>query len=205
MIKYILFILIGFISGSMMYSYLLPKWFAKTNIIDESKDNNPGAVNAIKHAGTQIGIICLLLDMLKGFIPVFLACVFTDRQGILFSLVIASPVLGHAFSPMLGWKGGKAIASSFGVLLGLIPNSYIVFLLAALYIFFSIIIIIRPHEMRTVLVFILFAAGSLFLLDDKSITFGCFIISGVVILKNFQPSPSRDKKTELSVIGKKIF
>ena len=89
-----------------------------------------------------------------------------------------------------GFKGGKAIAASFGALVGLLfakPMSPAVFVLAALYILFSTLIKIYPNRRRSILTFILFAlieGGYSVMTGMISVALGCAIISAVVIYKH---------------------
>ena len=130
-LKYLLFALAGYVSGSIMYSYLIPKLFCGVDIVKEGEDHNPGMTNVMRCVSVKLGVLCLLLDVAKGFAPVFLAKLYVpDFKNMLFALVIAAPVLGHAFTPILKFKGGKAIATSYGVLLALIPDSFMVLRMA---------------------------------------------------------------------------
>ena len=142
----IFFSLAGFASGSVLYSMILPKWLRGIDIVFLSEDHNPGTANAVKYAGKTIGMLCLICDLGKGFAPVWLASHAMPPiiQSPAFALILAAPVLGHAFSPMLHGKGGKAIAVTFGVLLGIwIPLGIWPFC-----IFFSVVIVIHPHQIR---------------------------------------------------------
>lgn len=186
MLLYFLFILLGFLSGSVLYSYLLPKWLKGVDIVAQSNDKNPGTANAMKYAGTPVGFLCLLFDMLKGFLPVWLALRRVSPFCFLFSAVMAAPVLGHAFSPMMRWKGGKGIAVSFGILLAFLPDNILVFLLAGIYIVFSVVLVIHPNERRTVCVFFLFAILQLLFPHPLPIKAGVILIANVVILKNWR-------------------
>lgn len=196
MYRYFLWAAIGFISGSILYSYHIPKIFKNIDITKVSRDGNPGTSNAFKYAGIKVGIMCLALDLAKGFLPVMLAFLRLDAKNILFTLIVVSPVLGHATAflyPHIG--GGKAIAVSFGVLIALIPHSYIVLLLAAAYIFFSTVYKINPHEKRTVVTFLLFAAASIIDgLYKKNSVWGlsAAMISVIVIAKNRHDALSGD-------------
>lgn len=185
--KFILFALLGFGLGGILFSYHLPKLFKGIDICEVSEDHNPGTYNAIHYAGVPVGILCLLCDLMKGFLPVFFAMRMLDYRMLPFALVLAAPVLGHACAPLYRKKGGKAVAVTFGALLGLLPESMAVFLLAALYLFFSVAIVINPHEKRTVVVFFLFTAlaavGAAFT-GRWSIALGCAAISCIVMLKN---------------------
>lgn len=186
--KYIIFSIVGFFLGGILFSYYIPMALKKVNIIEKSRDHNPGTANAIKYAGPVIGIICLLCDIFKGFIPVFLGAGSLNKNSILFSIVMAAPVIGHAVSP---WKkncGGKSVAVSFGVLLGVLAYTKSVFIVALVYIFFSVIVILQPNEKRTVTAFGLLQIFSLIEIirnGYNGIYIGNILISAVVIYKNF--------------------
>jgi acyl-phosphate glycerol 3-phosphate acyltransferase len=107
--KNILIVLVQFISGSIMYSYII----AKLLNIDLSKirDGNPGSSNLWRGAGWKYGILALLLDYSKGVFPLIF---FRDINPYVLSFAALAGIAGHAFSPMLKFKGGKAIATTFG-------------------------------------------------------------------------------------------
>jgi glycerol-3-phosphate acyltransferase PlsY len=81
-------------------------------------DGNPGAMNAFR-AGKPVGLLVLVLDISKGAVPSALAYHNLGYRGLAMWAISTAPVLGHAFSPFLRFKGGKAIAVSFGVWIGL--------------------------------------------------------------------------------------
>ena len=64
---FLFYIVAGFFSGSILYSALLPRLFSKVDIVEDSDDHNPGTANVFKLVGPVMGLICLLLDMAKGF------------------------------------------------------------------------------------------------------------------------------------------
>ena len=185
--KYLIYIILGYLSGSVMYAYLIPKMLKHIVIRELSDDGNPGTANAFLHAGIPIGILVILCELCKGALPVWVAARRLHISGLLFAPVMAAPVLGHAFPLFFGGKGGgKSIAVSFGVLIGLYPNLNPALTLAALYILFSLIIVIRPHFFRSVITFLLFAV--LCLLDNelpRSVAIGSFLLSGIVIRQHF--------------------
>ncbi|MDR2724392.1 MAG: glycerol-3-phosphate 1-O-acyltransferase PlsY [Holosporaceae bacterium] len=84
----------------------------------ESGSKNVGATNAFRTQGKAIGIMTLLFDFIKGFIPCFF---FKTECNCLNLLILVAPVLGHIFSIWLKFKGGKGIATYFGVLCALSP------------------------------------------------------------------------------------
>lgn len=82
-------------------------------------DGNPGAVNVFRAGGRKLGLVAVLLDIAKGVPFVLLSHRFFDLSELTTVCVAVCAVLGHAFSPFLRWRGGKAIAVTFGVMLGL--------------------------------------------------------------------------------------
>ena len=80
--------------------------------------NNPGATNVLRHGGKKAAIITLFGDMLKGLIPVLIATQFQlEPAGI--ALVGLFALLGHIFPVYYGFKGGKGVATYYGIILGI--------------------------------------------------------------------------------------
>lgn len=113
-----LFTLLGFISGSLMFSLWLGR-LALNRDIRTIGDGNPGTTNVFKAGGKAVGIAALLLDMTKGALPVGIAAWLVGITGWWLVPIALAPVLGHAFSPFVGGKGGKAVAVSGGIWIGL--------------------------------------------------------------------------------------
>lgn len=172
----------------MMYCRIIPRLATHRDICEVSDDGNPGAFNAFKHCGARVGIPCLILDILKGFVPVLLACLFLNTQSPLFAIVVAAPVLGHAVGIFDKFRGGKCIAVSFGVTAGLMPVAWIPFtVLAALYIFFSVAVKINPNSKRSLTVYALFALicpTALFATGLAPAALGCLAVAGAVIFRH---------------------
>ncbi len=112
----------GFFSGAVPYSVLLGR-LAGRGDIRAYGDHNPGGTNVLRAAGRGWGVAALLLDGFKGAIPVGIAWFgmgsMPGMQDWRILPVALAPVLGHAFSPFLGGRGGKAVAVTFGIWTGL--------------------------------------------------------------------------------------
>ena len=106
-------ILGGFMLGSVMFSRILPRLIKGKDVTKLSDDGNPGAANVFSTCGIVLGMLCLLLDMGKGFAPVLLAQHLVDIHSMRFSAVLIAPVLGHALAPLNHFRGGKCIATAF--------------------------------------------------------------------------------------------
>ncbi len=127
-------------------------FIARTQGIDirQHGSGNIGATNVFRVIGRKHGLICLLLDALKGFIPVVIAINLVPVAGreplmympFLDALAMSPPpaqftsqlihvltallaVLGHNYSPWIGFKGGKGIATSAGVIIALMPAAIV--------------------------------------------------------------------------------
>lgn len=113
-----LWLILSYLSGSLPWSVWLGKGFYATDPRSQP-DHNPGAANAFRSGGWRLGVVVLLLDFSKAFIPVAAArwlVGFPADQ--LFWLALA-PTLGHAFSIFLRFHGGRGIVVMFGVWAGL--------------------------------------------------------------------------------------
>lgn len=108
----------GFLLGSMPFSYWLGRLFLRTDIRAYG-DGNPGGTNAWRAGGWRLGVPAMLLDYLKAAVPVGLAYLCAGVSGWGLLPVALGPVLGHAFSPFLRLRGGKAVAATFGMWTGI--------------------------------------------------------------------------------------
>lgn len=188
-------ILGGYLFGGVMFCRLIPLITVKKDICKLTEEGNPGAFSVFSVCGPVLGTICLLLDMFKGFLPVFLGAMFLDSGNMLFAAVVAAPVLGHATGVFNHFRGGKCIATSFGVMLGLLPLTWVGWILAGVYILFSTIVKINPHRRRSVLAFIIFGALSCTILiigKQYPVAIGCLLLSVIAIVR-LGRSPSSDE------------
>lgn len=110
--------IIAFLIGSIPFSVLVGK-YALNDDIRTYGDHNPGATNVFRAGGKHWGIIAGLLDMSKAMIPVAIANWTLGFTHIELAIIALAPILGHAFSPFLKFKGGKAVGATFGTWIGL--------------------------------------------------------------------------------------
>lgn len=105
--------LLGFLLGSLPLSVWLGKLVLHTDIRDYG-DGNPGGTNVMRAGSRTLGVLAIILDMLKAAGPVSLAHYVFQVTGWPLVPVMLAPILGHIFSPFLGFRGGKALACTFG-------------------------------------------------------------------------------------------
>src|SRR5215212_9316759 len=115
---WIFWTLLAFLCGSVPFSLLIGFWVLKVDV-RRYGDGNPGAANVIRAGGWWVGIPAVLLDSLKGAAPVGSAYFVMGIQDWRIVPIAIAPVAGHAFSPWLHFRGGKAVAVTFGVWTGL--------------------------------------------------------------------------------------
>ena len=118
MLALIIWISIGFLSGSVPWALLIGKTLVGKDIRSVG-DGNPGSANLWMLGGWAPGVLSLILEVSKGLLPVCVAFSyfgqpsdFTPQWGL--ALVTLAPVVGHGWSPFLHFKGGKSLAVSWG-------------------------------------------------------------------------------------------
>lgn len=112
-----LMLVFGYLLGSMPTGYLAGKWIAGIDLRLKGSGST-GATNVLRHVGKWPALIVFLLDVIKGAIPVVVARSFglNDYWQVVAGL---AALIGHIWPVWLGWKGGKAVATGLGMLLGL--------------------------------------------------------------------------------------
>ncbi|GLH72127.1 glycerol-3-phosphate acyltransferase [Geothrix limicola] len=141
----VLWCLGAFLCGSIPFGLLLVKLAGKGDVRQHGS-GNIGATNVSRVGGKALGIVTLLLDILKGFLPVFLA----KRLGLgepVLALLALWAVLGHVFTPWLAFKGGKGVATALGVALAFKASM----VLPALGVFIVLLLVFRYVSLGSVM------------------------------------------------------
>jgi len=108
----------AFFLGAIPFSVIIGHLLLKKDITKYG-DGNPGSANVFRAGSVKLGLLAVVLDVAKGIPIVLLSHRVFGLSEISMVIIAISAVLGHAFSPFLHWHGGKAIAVTFGVMLGL--------------------------------------------------------------------------------------
>ena len=148
--------LLAFLLGSIPFGLLIAK--AKGIDIRQHGSGNIGATNVLRVVGKKYGITCLVLDALKGLIPTIIGISLIRFAGMRNPMMISAldpfsaefpmltaqvmqvvtglcAILGHNYSPWVGFKGGKGIATSAGVLIAMMPAAIVILLVVWLLVF----------------------------------------------------------------------
>jgi acyl phosphate:glycerol-3-phosphate acyltransferase len=112
-------IILCYLIGAIPFGLLFTRWFSHIDVRTVGS-GNIGATNVLRAAGKKAALLTLFADCLKGLLPV-LAVKLLFHDDLASVLSGAATLLGHTFPIYLGFKGGKGVATSFGVALALTP------------------------------------------------------------------------------------
>ena len=134
----ILLVILAYLFGSISWALVIGKVFFKTDLRQHGS-HNLGGTNAGRVLGKKVGLLVMILDLLKAFISIYICVLFSMSNNICVLAGLAC-CFGHCFPIFAGFKGGKAVATAFGYLVGislLITNQFV---LMALVPFISLLI-----------------------------------------------------------------
>ncbi len=114
----VIMIIVSYLLGSVSFGLLIGKWFSGIDIRQHGS-GNAGATNISRVIGTGPGLIVLLLDGLKGFLPVILTLALTNEHYPSAMLVGIGAIVGHIWPLYFGFRGGKGVATTIGVMIGI--------------------------------------------------------------------------------------
>jgi len=110
----------SYLAGGIPTGYLVVKRFYGYDIRTRGS-GNPGTANVYRNAGALPGAVTLFVDALKGFAPVHLGLLLYPGRPLLAVGLGVAAIFGHNWTPFLGFKGGKGVATSAGVFAALLP------------------------------------------------------------------------------------
>ena len=186
----ILIVAIAYLLGSVPTGYLLVRFFRHEDIRSVGS-GNIGATNVLRSGGKGLGAATFLLDMLKGALAVGLAAWLGPQFATavpprdIEALAAVVAVFGHMFPVWLGFRGGKGVATGFGVFLVAAPWAA----LAAISVFIVILLLTRYVSLASILGAASFPIFAWFLVrGDKPAAFVAaqIIVALLIILKHHQ-------------------
>ena len=172
------FALLGYLSGSLSFSIWITRLVKGVDVRDAGS-GHATATNTIRQAGFTPGVLVLLLDLMKGFVPVWLALIYAPSAWIV-PLTAACVVIGHCWPIFAGFRGGMGLASTGG---GLLAASPLAFLIAAA-ILITLTLIVH-HGARASVFTAIVTAPVFWLFGLRGIEFWIALTVGVVIACRF--------------------
>ena len=168
--------LIAYLAGSIPFGLIFSKLFGKGDIRKKGS-GNIGATNVLRTQGKLLGLLTLIFDFSKAFLP----CYFLRSESEICNLlVMVAPVVGHMFPIWLKFKGGKGVASFLGILAAL--NIWV--LLATVVIWLSLFTVTRISSVSclTASACSLILYKEFFLLDYPEYLHQFFALAFLVVL-----------------------
>lgn len=196
MFRILCYTMIGYLSGSILYAPFWARLLHRGDILTESEDHNPGTANAFVYGGFACGLLTLLCELLKGYLPVAF-CLGREPGEVLhrlaFALVLAAPVIGHIYPVFRGFEGGKGIAVTFGCLIGLLPMRLPLEVMIVSFLFFSVVLQVNPHFYRTIVAYGCALVAMVLLRVENSVTLGFAIITAAVVFRLHRSTEERER------------
>ncbi len=180
LITTIIFCLISYLIGSIPTGYLMGLMVKRIDIRTVGS-KNIGATNVFRVLGRRYGILVLVLDILKGVIPVIAARIsFPHEFQIAWILVGMAAVCGHTWTIFLRFKGGKGVATSLGVFLGLAPIPVLI----VIPVFAAIVYFTRYVSLGSIVSSLLLSPLVWIFTQSLPLLIFCIAMSALIILRH---------------------
>ncbi|GAB6454751.1 glycerol-3-phosphate 1-O-acyltransferase PlsY [Bacillus luti] len=186
-----LWLFFSYLFGSLPFGVWLGKLFSGKDVRDFGSGNS-GATNSFRVLGKSIGIFVLLLDIAKGYVPVYIA-IQTDLQPfLLFGLAAA---VGHCYPIFAKFRGGKAVSTTGGVVLAVSPTLACIGIISMV----LVLLLTRYVSLSSMIGSLVITAGSYYLAIQNWYWFCAFAI---LIIYRHRSNIIRIMKRTESKIGK---
>lgn len=174
---------ISYLCGSIPSSVWWGKWFYGTDVRQHGS-RNAGATNTFRVLGPKAGVPVLLLDVLKGFLPVRLLPLwsgtepYSDEWTLLRVLLVSAAVIGHLYPIFAGFRGGKGIATSLGGVLAIHPGSALICII----VFFLVFIATRYVSLASLVAAIAFPVAVTYVFHEPSLVMRYFALLLAIVV-----------------------
>lgn len=187
-----IFGLIGYVLGSIPSAVWIGKSLYGVDV-REHGSKNAGATNTFRILGKKAGILVLLIDIIKGVLAVLCPLLITshldDRNLILLQLLVGAAVfLGHVFPLFAGFRGGKGVATSLGIVIGIHPPAAGL----CLVVFLVVFLLSKYVSLGAITASFLFPIAIIFIFKSDSLYLNAFsIIIGLTVILTHKKNISR--------------
>lgn len=191
--KELLLIIIAYLIGSIPTALIISKRFFGIDIRDYGS-GNMGATNTFRVLGSRYGTMVMIFDILKGvaavslfnFIPYYVHNEL-DRTNLMIGLGLAA-VIGHIFPVFAGFKGGKGVATLFGMLLAMQP----VIAISCVGVFLIVLYLTRYVSLSSILGAIMLPVSVLWIWNEHEVMYRIFaLLVAILVVVTHQKNISR--------------
>lgn len=181
MLTYIIIAIIAYLLGSISFSVIISKKMAGFDVRQKGS-GNAGTTNVLRSVGKKAAIITLILDVLKGVVAILVAYMVGKiannlDKSLLIQIAGIAVIIGHTFPIFFGFKGGKGIATSLGVLLMTNWNIGLICLVFAL----VLMALTRIVSLGSIAAAILFPVLIIFMPSNNYIVEGNYIVYSIIL------------------------
>lgn len=191
MINNFIIIIISYLFGSIPFGVLVSKYRGVD--LQKSGSGNIGATNVLRTIGKGAAAITLIGDLLKGSLAVFLAKNLLNEPWIAISGIAV--ILGHIFSVFLNFKGGKGVATAFGVILIYSP----IVAVPSILMWAIVVYIFRYSSLGAIVTFLSLPGIMAILNPDKVKLIFSFLISMIILFRHGKNIGRLFKGTETKI------
>ena len=191
--KIIILTILSYLIGSIPTAFILTKKFRGEDL-REFGSGNVGATNAARVLGFKTGAFVAVVDILKGYFTVFLAQIILPKDisvYIIFILGLAV-IIGHNYSLFLNFSGGKGVATTLGVVMRILPLSFLIFVI----VWILITVITRYVSLASIMAAISLAFSSYFLKVNSAYFYFMSILAIIIIISHHENINRLIKGTE---------
>jgi glycerol-3-phosphate acyltransferase PlsY len=194
-VKGFIIIILSYLLGSIPFGVLVSKY--KGVDLQRSGSGNIGATNVLRTAGKGAAAITLIGDLLKGSFAIFLAKSLLQEPWVAISGIAV--ILGHILSVFLKFKGGKGVATAFGVILIYSP----IVAVSAIFLWGIVVYIFRYSSLGAIATFLLLP-GLMVVLEKERIKIFFALLMSIFILLRHTGNIKRLFKGTETKIGEKV-
>lgn len=195
MYKEFVIIILSYLLGSIPFGVLISKY--KGVDLQRSGSGNIGATNVLRTVGKGAAAFTLIGDLLKGSISIFLAKNILQEPWVVLSGIAV--ILGHIFSVFLKFRGGKGVATAFGVILAYSPLVGVV----AIFQWLMVVYIFRYSSLGAIVSFISLPA-IMAILDRDKVKISFAILIAIIIITRHKENFERLLKGTETKIGERL-
>jgi acyl phosphate:glycerol-3-phosphate acyltransferase len=190
----VLLILLAYLIGSIPTAIWISRYFFDIDIRDYGS-GNAGATNTFRVLGSKWGAIVMVVDVLKGliatslfiFIPYYVQADSVERTNLMLGLGLAA-VVGHIFPIWADFRGGKGVATLFGMILAIQPLVAV----CCVCVFLLVLYLTRFVSLSSILASVAFAVLILFIFNEKELLYRAFAIAvALMVILTHQKNISR--------------
>ncbi len=170
-------VLLAYLIGGIPWAYIVVK-LAKGIDVRSIGSGNVGATNAFRAGGTAVGILVGILDISKGALPTYITLHYFGQNWAVFAAF--ATMIGHSFTPYLGFRGGKGVATSVGAFAVIVPKAVILGVL----VWIIIVLTLRIVSVASMVAVVAATVYGVIVPNEPLVKFTLLVVSLVILVRH---------------------